>query len=103
MRFLVVTKSTHPLPPEIAMGLIAGLSAWAKANTDSGKLEQTWGFAGLQAGGGILNVASLEELDAIMTGFPLAPFSSIEIYGLVALEPALQRQRDVIQAMMPPR
>jgi muconolactone delta-isomerase len=101
MRFLVVTKQSTPPPPEMAIGLLEALSAWARRHQESGKIEQTWGFVGLPAGGGIMNVESLEELDGIMAEFPMGPFSTIEILGLVELEPALQRARNAIQAMMP--
>ena len=45
---------------------------------------------------------SLEELDAILIAFPLAPFSSVEVYGLVDLEPAIENVKQSIRAMMPP-
>ena len=67
MRFLVVSKSKHPMPPEMAQGFADAMSAWANKYTASKKLEQVWAFAGLPAGGGIANVNSFEELDAIMT------------------------------------
>ena len=101
MRFLIVTKSNSPIPPEMALPLFEATSAWAQQHTASGKMEQTWSFAGLAGGGGILNVASPEELDEIMISFPLSPFSTTEVYSLVDLEPSLQRVRNAIQAMMP--
>jgi muconolactone delta-isomerase len=101
MRFLVVTTPKHPVPPEMALGLFEALSAWAKDLTGKGKMEQGWAFAGSNGGGGILNVESLEELDAIMGAFPLGPFSNIDVHGLVELEPALERARTAIRSMMP--
>jgi len=102
VRFLVLTKQSSPPPPEIALSLFEGLSEWAKAHQASGKLEQVWSFAGLPAGGGILNVATLEELDSIMNGFPLSPFSTTEVLPLVELEPSLESVRQSIRAMLPP-
>ncbi|TAK76427.1 MAG: hypothetical protein EPO16_07215 [Dehalococcoidia bacterium] len=102
MRFLVTSIQTVPPPPEAALGLFDALSAWAKAHKEQGKLEQIWSFAGLQGGGGIANVATLEELDALMAGFPLAPFSHTEVYPLVDLEPSLEQVKQAIRAMMPP-
>ncbi len=102
MRFLVVTKSKAPFPPEMAMGLVDAMEGWVQKYTASGKIEQTWGFAGLQGGGGIFKVNSLEELDAIMTEFPFAPFSDTEIYGLSDLQTRLQNMKKVMQAMAPP-
>ncbi len=102
MRFLVVTKANQPPPPEMAMGLVDAMSEWARKHTTSGKIEQIWGFAGIQSGGGITNVNSLEELDAIMAEFPFGPFSDIEIYGLVDLGTALKNAKQAMQAMAPP-
>ncbi len=102
MKFLVVTKSKTPFPPEMAMGLVDAMEGWVRKYTASGKIEQTWGFAGIQGGGGIVNVNSLEELDAIMTEFPFAPFSDTEIYGLADLQTGLQNMKQAIQAMAPP-
>ncbi len=102
MRFLVVSKASQPLPPEMAMGLVEAMEGWVQKYTASGKFEQSWGVAGAQAGGGILNVNSLEELDAIMVEFPFGPFSDIEISGLVDLETSLKNIKQAIQAMAPP-
>jgi muconolactone delta-isomerase len=102
MRFLVVTQSRTPFPPEMAMGLVQAVEAWSRKYTASGKFEQIWGFAGVQGGGGIANVNSLEELDAIMTEFPFAPFSTTEVYGLVDLHGSLKLIKQSIQAMTPP-
>ncbi len=102
MKFLVVTKAKMPFPPEMAQGLIDAMAGWAQKYTASGKMEQIWKFTGLQGGGGILNVNSLEEVDAIMAEFPFAPFSDIEIYGLTDLQAGLQLMKQAIQAMAPP-
>ena len=100
MKILVVTKAKHPLPPEAAPGLIDALSGWARRHTENGKMEAAWSFAGMPGGGGVLNVESLEELDAIMTEFPLAAFSEIELYPLVELHESLQRTKQAFQLMM---
>ncbi len=102
MKFLVVTKSKMPFPPEMAQGLTDAMAGWAQKYTASGKMEQIWKFAGLQGGGGIVNVNSLEELDAIMAEFPFAPFSDTEIYGLADLTTRLQDMKQAMQAMAPP-
>jgi muconolactone delta-isomerase len=91
-----------PVPPDMALGLFDALSAWAKAHQEQGKLEQIWSFAGMPGGGGVANVGSLEEFDALMNGFPLSPFSTIQAYPLVDLEPSLESVRQSIRAMMPP-
>jgi muconolactone delta-isomerase len=103
MRFLVVTNSKMPFPPEMAQALVDAVEVWANKYKASGKLEQIWGFAGLQGGGGIANVNSLEELDAIMTEFPIAPFSDIAVYGLVDFEATIGTWKQAVQAMTPPK
>jgi muconolactone delta-isomerase len=100
MRFLIVTKSKSPLPLEMAMPMLQAMKGWLSQN--SAKTRESWGFAGTQGGGGIIEVDSLEELDAIMQAFPLAPFSETEIYPLVDVQESLDRSIQAIQAMLPP-
>ena len=99
MRFLVVTKAKHPWPPEMGEGLFDAMIAWLDQNERAGNLEQSWNFAGIQGGGGILKVDSLEELDGIMTAFPLAPFSETSIFALTDLRANLASGKAVFQAM----
>lgn len=103
MKFLVVTKITSPMPPEMAIGLMDALTAWAKKYTANKKIEQIWHFAGLLGGCGIANVNSLEELDAIQAEFPMGIFSKTEIYPLVDMQEAAQRVKQAFQAMIPPK
>lgn len=103
MRFLVTTKSTSPFPPEMAMGMVEAMKQWAGTHRQSGKMEQIWAFAGSNGGGGILNVDSHEELDAIMAGFPFGPFSQIDVYPLADIDASLESFTKVIQQMMPPQ
>ena len=101
MRFLVTTKPKHPIPPEVALALYDAMEPWAERHSVS--MEQSWGFAGIAGGGGIANVDSLEELDAVMTEFPFAAFSDVEIIPMVALEESLQRGQQTLQAMLEAR
>ena len=100
MRFLVHTSSKHPIPLEMVPPLIDAMTAFANKYTENGKLEDVWSYAGLAGGGGIANVDSLEELDAIMLEFPFRPFSEVEVLPLVDLQGSLQRQKVAFQAMM---
>ncbi len=102
MRFLVSSKAKQPPPPEMALGLVDATAEWARKHTASGKMEQVWAVAGGQAGGGIFNVNSLEEVDAIMAEFPFGPFSDVEVSGLVDIETTLKNAKQAIQAMAPP-
>ena len=97
MRFLLVTTNKAPLPPEVAPSLIDAMRPWLTKH--AGKVEQVWSFAGIQGGGGIIDVESLEEMDAFMAEFPLGPFSDITIYPLVELYGSLERSKQSMQAM----
>ena len=96
MKFVVHTKIKHLVPPEVTLKLINAVEPWQKQW--GGKIEQTWSFAGIQGGGGILNVESLEELDAVMGSFPLLGVSDVEILPIVELGVALKRSKKVLEA-----
>ena len=100
MRFLVTAKSKHQIPPEVMSGLFDAMVGWSNKFSANGKFDQIWACAGLPAGGAIINVDSLEELDAIMAEFPFGPFSDTEIVPIVDLVPALQRAKQVMEATM---
>lgn len=69
MRFLVTSIPKFPIPPELTPVLMSAMGEWVKRYTASKKIEQTWGFVS-GGGGGILNVASHEELSAILMEMP---------------------------------
>ncbi len=97
MKFLIVSKSKHLVPSEVMTGVIDDMRLWLQKYKE--KIEQSWGFAGIQGGGGILNVESLEELDLILTEFPMGPFSETQVHGLVDLGPSLERLKLALQTM----
>lgn len=101
MKFLITGKTSTPVPPEMAFGLFDAFSGWARKYTANKKAEQIWGFAGLPAGGGVFNVESFDELDAIMSEWPLAPWSTIEIHPLVDVQTSIQHAKQAGAAMMP--
>ena len=80
-------------------GLMDAMTAWTNKHTESGKFEASWAFAGRAGGGGIVNVDSLEELDAMMAEFPIGPFSEVEVHALVDLNESLQRVKEAALAM----
>jgi muconolactone delta-isomerase len=96
MRFLVVSQ-VSTLPPELAIPLLEAHEAYAKAYLSKGKFEQVFAFAGAPAGGCIAEVGSLEELDAIMSEYPLGPFSQTEVYPLIDLFESLANVKRNIQ------
>lgn len=99
MKFLIVSKPKHMVPPEFTLPLIDAFIAFLDKYGAAGKLESAWSFAGTQGGGGIANVDSVEELDAIMAEYPFGPFSEIEVYPLADLKASLQQSKQVAQMM----
>lgn len=99
MRFLIVTKGNkHLVPPDVLLGMVEAFDAWNAKYAD--QTEQNWGFAGQPSGGGIVDVDPLETLDAMMTEFPFAILSDIEIYPLVDLPTSLGKLKENLQQMM---
>ena len=97
MKFLVISKTKHLVPPEVQFGLMDAINPWLAKF--SANIEQVWGFAGIQGGGGILNVNSLDELDAIMSSFPMLATSDVEVIPLVDLKASLERAKQAMAAM----
>ena len=89
MRFLIVTTGRDPVTPDMGLAMVQMMQAWLAEHTASGKMEQAWSFAGTTGGGGILNVDSHEELDAIMGAFPFAQTSNVSVYPLADLDATL--------------
>ncbi len=100
MRFLVITKNTSPMPVEAVIGLMEAMSNFAAKYRANGKMEQAWAFAGTQGGGAIMNVESCDELDDIMSEYPFAPFSQIDVYPLTDLLRSLTKSKEVAATMM---
>jgi muconolactone delta-isomerase len=97
MKFLVVTVGRFPVPPEAALGLMEAMKGWVERY--DGKMDALWGFAGMPGGCGIVNVDTADELDEIMTSFPFAQLSEIQIYPLADLRKSLDRATEAFQAM----
>lgn len=100
MQFLVITKQASAPPPEMVIPLIDAMTGWLAQHRASGKMKATWAFAGTNGGGGVIEVESHEELDAIMARFPFAPFSSIEILALSDIDQSLASAKAFVQEMM---
>lgn len=98
MRFMVIARPAFPIPPEMLMALVDGFGAWWD------RYKDRWNggfFAGASGGGGVITVADENELNQIMTEWPLFGFSAIETHALVDVETALGHWRAAVAAMMP--
>ncbi len=100
MRFLIVQKTQHPMPPEAALPLMKAMHEWLKRYRQDGTIEQTWNFMGQAAGGGIMSAESHEELDDILAENPLRPYSTVEVYPLTDIDRSFEKQIQVIEHMM---
>ena len=96
MKFLVLTTPKHLIPPEILLKRIEAMAPWHERHKD--KFVEIWGKAGTQGGGGIVDVDTIGELDAVMTEFPLQGISDIKITPLVDLEETLKRALATLKA-----
>ncbi len=97
MKYLIISRNRHPVPPDVAATLFDAALAW-KQKCQS-KIKEIFAFAGMQAGGGIAEAQSHEELDSIMAEFPLGPFGETEIYPLVDVERAWEVRKKMAKAM----
>lgn len=102
MRFLVISKNKHLVPPEVLAPMIDAMIAWTTKLQSSGKAEVIWSLASGNGGGAIVNVDSLDELNQLMSEYPLGPVSETEAIPIVDLLPALNRVKQAMAAMMPP-
>ena len=100
MQFLVITRQKTPAPPEMLMPMLGATEACLAENRASGKAKAMWGFAGTIGGGGVLEVESHEELDAIMSRFPFGPFSTIEIIALSDIDATIANAKAFAEEMM---
>ncbi len=99
MRFLVTTKYSHPVPADQFPILQPAMQEWADTYRKSGQVEQIWAFAGINGGGAILNVDSLEELSDIMAVFPMGDWTDIQVYGLSDFDHMLGTGRRMLEEM----
>jgi muconolactone delta-isomerase len=101
MRFLVTSTPKFPIPPQLTPVLLNAMGEWVKRYTASKKIEQTWGFVS-GGGGGILNVASHEELSAILMEMPFTPFAETRVDALIPVEVSLNNFKQAMARMSQP-
>jgi hypothetical protein len=70
---------------------------------EAGKITETWGFAGGQGGGEIIEVDSLEEMDVVVGSFPFIAFSEMQVLPLVDVFESIGRAKELFRQMGPPR
>ena len=99
MKFLVITIQKQPPPPEILPALTEAMVQWVAEAKKSGKMEALYSIAGQPGGLGIGNVDSLEELDDMVQGIPMNPFSSVQVFPLSDIDHAMATMREQVKKM----
>ena len=99
MKFLVITIQKQPPPPEILPMLTEATVQWIAEAKKTGKMEALYSIAGQPGGMGIGNVDSLEELDDIIQGMPMNPFSNVQVYPLSDVDHAMATMREQVKKM----
>jgi muconolactone D-isomerase len=70
------------MPPEQAAALKADEKALAQRLQDEGKWRHLWRIAGQYANVSVFDVASNEELHALLLSLPLFPYMQIDVMPL---------------------
>jgi len=97
VKYLIISRNRHPVPPDVAATLFDAALAWKQKYQS--KIKEIFAFAGMQAGGGIAEAQSHEELDGIMAEFPMGPFGETEIYPLIDVERAWEVRKKMAKTM----
>ncbi len=100
MKFLITTKIVRPAEPHVMMNMMEGTKEWIRHYREEGKMEFVYSLAGNKGGIGLLNVDSNEELDNIMSEFPMAMATEIEVIPLTDVITSLEKMQSQIQKMM---
>lgn len=99
MKFLVITIGKWPPPPEILPALNESSTQWVAWAKGSGKFEAIYAISGQPGGMGIVNVDSLEELNDLIQGYPMTPFSETQLFPLSDIDRAMTTWREQVKKM----
>lgn len=97
-KFLVIQQQADAnLPPETFRRLLTAQINYMRELRRSGRVEMNYGFAALQGGVFVLDVASHDELQQILYGQPLWSHLKTETYPLNAIEAVEQWANDMLE------
>ena len=99
MKFLVIILQKQSPPREMMPALTVAMSQWVVEAKKTGKMEVLYSIAGQPGGLGIGNVDSLEELDDIVQGYPMTPFSEVQVFPLSDIDHAMATMREQTKKM----
>jgi hypothetical protein len=83
MKILVLASPTAvQAPPAVMAQAFKAFKTWMSDQMKAGVVDCAFGFAGGRGGCGIVNASSGEELQELLLGSPLGPFSNFDIRPL---------------------
>jgi hypothetical protein len=83
MKFLVLASpGPVPAPPAVMAEALKTFKAWMADQMKAGVVDCAFGFAAGGGGCGIVNASSGEELQELVVGSPLGPFSTFDLRPL---------------------
>ena len=91
MEFFVIARASDSanVPPQVAVSLAKQTFQAAKAKPDP-RVKAMYMFAGERAGALIIDAKSGDELQEIISSFPLSGISTFEIHPLATLDAVLK-------------
>jgi len=97
-KFLIIQQRADTnLPPETFRRLLPSQITYMRGLRQSGRVEMNYGFAALNGGVFVLDVASHDELQQILYGQPLWSYLKTETYPLNAIEAVEQSITDILE------
>ena len=72
----------HDMPPDVAQDIKARETAYAQALQREGKWPHLWRIVGEYANYSVFDVASHDELHALLSGLPLFPYMRLKVTPL---------------------
>jgi hypothetical protein len=96
MRALIVARQKTPPPMELMPMLVGGFQQWREQHRN--RMEHFSFFAGGTGGCGIVTVDDEMELHKLVTSWPLALHSDMQVEILVDGDEALQFMAELIES-----
>lgn len=98
MRVLIVSRPSHPAPPEMLLPLMDAFAAWRQRYKPM--MESFFFFASGGGGCGVVNAPDEMTLAQMMAEFPWAPFSANTLDLIVDGDEMMGRVRETFQQML---
>jgi hypothetical protein len=97
MRVLIVSRPSHPAPPEMLMPIMDAFAAWRERYKPM--MESFDFFVSGGGGCGIVNAPDEVALAQMMAEFPWSPFSHVTVDLLINGDQGMTQVRETFQRM----